>query len=320
MTEKLIVQVSPHIHSEQTTRKLMAKVLVALTPAAAAATYIFGPRALLLIAVCVASCLACEYLACRAMRRPCPLGDLSAAVTGVLLAFNLPVTIPLPMAFIGCAFAIVVVKQLFGGVGQNFANPAITARVVLLVAFAQPMTSWALPRAAVLPVDAVTTATPLALLHGEAAGGALPGYAQLFFGLHAGSLGETCVAALLLGGVYLIASGVIRPVTPLVYLAGVALFAALLGEDPLYHLLSGGLALGAFFMATDYSTTPITDKGRVIFGLGCAALTVLIRCFGSYPEGVSFAILLMNLVTPLIDRVCQTRPFGGRLEKKKEAA
>ena len=317
MSNRLIVQAAPHIHSAENTRRIMAMVLLALTPTAAASIWLFGPRALLLIVFCVGLCVGFEYLACRVMKRPNPTGDLSAAVTGLLLALNLPVSLPLGLAAVGCFFAIVIVKQLFGGLGQNFANPAITARVMMLAAFAGPMTDWTLPRQ-MQALDAVSTATPLALLSEEYAGTALPGYGQLLMGLHGGSMGEVCIVALLLGGCFLMLMGVIRPVIPLTYLATVALFSLALGQDPIYHLLSGGLVLGAFFMATDYSTCPITDKGKFIFALGCGVLTVAIRVFGSYPEGVSFSILIMNLITPLLDRYFVTHPFGGRKEEAQK--
>lgn len=310
----LIVQAAPHIHSVDSTTRLMGLVLISLLPASVASVILFGFRALVLILCCIVACVGFEYLACRVMKRPNPIRDLSAAVTGLLLALNLPVTMPIPQAILGCFFAIVIVKQLFGGIGQNFANPAITARVMLLISFAGPMTNWVLPRS-LTTVDAVTSATPLALLN---QGGDLPTYGQLLLGLHGGSMGETCAVALLLGGIFLIVMGVIRPIIPLTYLGGVALFSALLGQDPLYQLLSGGLLLGAFFMATDYSTSPVTEKGRFVFALGCAILTVAIRSFGSYPEGVSFAILLMNLVTPLIDRYAVTRPFGSKPTKEQK--
>ncbi len=316
MSKNLVVQAPPHIHSQESTRRLMLLVLISLLPALVAATCLFGLRALLLSACCIVFCVGFEYLACRMWKRPNSIGDLSAAVTGLLLALNLPVTLPIPMAAIGCFFAIVIVKQLFGGIGQNFVNPALAARVMLLVSFAQPMTHWVLPGQPASP-DAVTSATPLGMLALEGSG-ELPSYWQLFIGMHGGSLGETCIAALLIGGVFLLLTKVIRPVIPLTYLGAVAVFCFLLGEDPLYHLMSGGVVLGAFFMATDYSTCPITDKGKFIYALGCAVITVVIRCFGSYPEGVSFSILLMNLCTPLIDRLCVTRPFGSHLEKKKE--
>ena len=316
MSKNLVVQAPPHIHSQESTRRLMLLVLISLLPALVAATCLFGLRALLLSACCIVFCVGFEYLACRMWKRPNSIGDLSAAVTGLLLALNLPVTLPIPMAAIGCFFAIVIVKQLLGGIGQNFVNPALAARVMLLVSFAQPMTHWVLPGQPASP-DAVTSATPLGMLALEGSG-ELPSYWQLFIGMHGGSLGETCIAALLIGGVFLLLTKVIRPVIPLTYLGAVAVFCFLLGEDPLYHLMSGGVVLGAFFMATDYSTCPITDKGKFIYALGCAVITVVIRCFGSYPEGVSFSILLMNLCTPLIDRLCVTRPFGSHLEKKKE--
>lgn len=316
MSKNLVVQAPPHIHSQESTRRLMLLVLISLLPALVAATCLFGLRALLLSACCIVFCVGFEHLACRMWKRPNSIGDLSAAVTGLLLALNLPVTLPIPMAAIGCFFAIVIVKQLFGGIGQNFVNPALAARVMLLVSFAQPMTHWVLPGQPASP-DAVTSATPLGMLALEGSG-ELPSYWQLFIGMHGGSMGETCIAALLIGGVFLLLTKVIRPVIPLTYLGAVAVFCFLLGEDPLYHLMSGGVVLGAFFMATDYSTCPITDKGKFIYALGCAVITVVIRCFGSYPEGVSFSILLMNLCTPLIDRLCVTRPFGSHLEKKKE--
>lgn len=309
MVSKMQVVTSPHIRDDSiSTARIMRDVLLALLPATAAGVWFFGWRALLIIAVSVAGCELFEYLACRMLKRPNPLRDCSAAVTGLLLALNLPVGLPLPMVIIGCFVAIVVVKQLFGGLGQNFANPAITARVVLLTSFAGPMTSWALPNG-FHTVDTVTGATPLALL---AQGGPLPDSFTLFMGAHGGCIGETCAPALLLGGVYLVLRRVIRPTVPLVYLGGVALGGMALGYDPLYQLLSGGLLLGAIFMATDYTTSPITERGRLVYALGLALLTLMIRCFGSYPEGVSYSILLMNLVTPLIDRWCQPRPFGAK--------
>ncbi|MDO4732479.1 MAG: RnfABCDGE type electron transport complex subunit D [Bacillota bacterium] len=314
MSKNLIVQAAPHIHSSENTSRIMALVLISLVPASIASIWLFGLRALLLILCCVAGCVGFEYLACRIMKRPNPIGDLSAAVTGLLLALNLPVTMPIPLALVGCFFAIVIVKQLFGGIGQNFANPAITARVMLLASFAGPMTNWVMPRQ--LAMDAVSSATPLGLLDQGAE--VLPSYWELFIGLHSGSMGETCIAALLLGGIFLLITKVIHPVIPLTYLGSVAVFSLLLGQDPLFQLMSGGVVLGAFFMATDYSTCPLTSSGRFVFALGCGLLTVAIRSFGNYPEGVSFSILLMNLFTPLIDRCFVTRPFGGLVAKAKK--
>lgn len=315
MSEKrLIVRVAPHIHATENTTSIMAKVLISLLPALGAACWLFGWRALILAAVCIVSCVVFEHLSCLMLKRKSPIGDLSAMVTGLLLALCLPVTLPLWMAIIGCFCAIVIVKQLFGGIGQNFANPALTARIILLISFAQPMTYWALPQQ-LTTVDAVSAATPLGLL-AEGGLATSPDYWQLFLGLHGGSMGETCIAALLLGGLFLIITGVITPLIPLVYLGGVAALAWLFGQDPLFHLLTGGVVIGAFFMATDYSTCPITNKGKVIYALGCALFTMVIRCFGNYPEGVSFAILFMNILTPLLDRYCATRPFGARRERK----
>ena len=317
--DKLKVQVSPHIRSAVSTQKIMLMVLIALAPAGIAGIVIFGLRALLLMAVCVVACVFFEWLYCKLAKKEIPVGDLSAVVTGLLLAYNLPVGLPIWEAIVGCAFAIIVVKQLFGGIGKNFANPAITARIFLLAAFASEMTTWAAPRASLVAnaTDALTTATPLGMIN-EGLVEALPSYSQLFWGVTGGSLGETCVPALLIGGIFLIVMRVIQPTIPLVYIGGVAVFSLLFGQDPLYQVMSGGLLLGAFFMATDYVTSPATTKGKIIFVLGCALLTSAIRCFGSYPEGVSFSILIMNIITPLIDRFCVTKPFGA-IEPKEAA-
>lgn len=306
MKSKLMVSPSPHIHDAVSTQSIMRDVLIALVPALIASVLIFGFRSLILVVVCVASCVVFEYFTRRMLGRSNDVSDLSAAVTGMLLAFNLPVTLPLWMAVLGCFFAIVIVKQLFGGIGQNFANPAIAARIFMVLSFSLPMTSW-------VQVNAVSSATPLAQLALMRAGEAqtLPSYLSLFLGQRSGSLGETCALALIIGGIYLIARRVITPTIPLSFIGGVAVFALLLGEDPLIHVLSGGCLLGAIFMATDYTTSPVTEKGKVIFGLGCAALTMIIRVFGSYPEGVSYAILLMNIMCPLIDKFTKTKPFGG---------
>ncbi len=284
----------------------MRDVLIALVPALIASVLIFGFRALVLTLVCIASCIIFEYFTRKVLKRSNDISDLSAAVTGMLLAFNLPVELPLWMAVVGCAFAIIVVKQLFGGIGKNFANPAIAARIFLLLSFSLPMTTW-------MQVNAVSSATPLAQMALARAGEAqtLPSYLAMFLGQRGGCLGETCALALIIGGIYLIARKVITPTIPVAFIGGVAVLALLFGEDPLYHVMGGGCLIGAIFMATDYTTSPVTEKGKVIFGLGCAALTMIIRVFGSYPEGVSYAILLMNIVCPLIDRVTKSKPFGG---------
>ncbi len=294
----LLVSPSPHVRAKHTTRSIMLDVIIALCPALIASVIIFGWRALIVTAFSVTACIFFELLFEAICKRKNTVGDLSAVVTGMLLAFNLPVGIPLWQVAVGAAVAIVVVKQLFGGIGCNFANPAITARVVMLISFASSMSSFS------TKADAVSSATPLS-------GGTMPSTLDLFLGNHGGSLGETCALALVLGGVYLLARRVITWHTPVVFIATVALFTLVLGENPLEHVLTGGLLLGAIFMATDYSTTPSTKWGKVIFGLGCGIITVLIRVYGNYPEGVSFAILFMNILTPHISSWTRKRPFGG---------
>ncbi len=316
--EKWIVSSSPHLREGRSTQGIMRDVLIALLPAAAAAGILFGPRALLLIALCVASCVAAEWVCRRVMKRENTISDLSAAVTGMLLAFNLPVGLHPLMAVFGCVVAIVVVKQMFGGIGQNFVNPALTARIVLMTSFPSPMSSWVQPFAYLDGSDAVTAASPLGILK-ESAGAGLPGYLDLFLGARPGCLGETCALALLLGGVYLVARRVIHPAVPLTYLAVAAALSALAGRDVLTELMTGGLLLGAIFMATDYTTTPVTLKGRVIFAAGCGVLTMLIRLFGSLPEGVSFSIILMNLLVPYLEKWTRPRPFGAQKEGRGRA-
>lgn len=305
---QFVVSPSPHIRSGNTTQKIMLDVIIALCPALIAANIIFGWRASLITAVCVGSCVLLEYFCRVLMKRDQTVSDLSAVVTGMLLAFNLPVSIPLWVAVFGCFIAIAVTKQLFGGIGQNFANPAIAARVILLASFSGYMTAWTLPFD-YNGVDALATATPLAMM---ANGEELPSMLQMFLGMKGGCIGEVSGLALLIGGAYLVARRVIKPVTPLVFMGTVFVLTFLLGENPVYHLLSGGLILGAVFMATDYSTTPVTTPGKIIFGVGCGLLTVLIRLYGGYPEGVSFAILLMNILTPQIDKLTRKKPLGGK--------
>ena len=283
----------------------MLDVIIALVPASVAAVLIFGLRSLAVIAVCVAAAVLSEFLFNLICKKERTVGDLSAVVTGLLLALNIPSTIPLWQAAIGSVFAIVVVKCLFGGIGQNFANPAITARIFLLLSFSGTMTAAVFPQNA----DIVSGATPLGVLGGQE--GTLPSYLDLFLGKCGGALGETCALALLIGGIYLIIRGVITWHTPVVFIATVFLFSLALGQDAVAEILSGGLFIGAFFMATDYSTTPNTTWGKVIFGLGCGIITVLIRVYGSYPEGVSFSILLMNILTPYIEKWTRTKPLGG---------
>lgn len=314
MDNKLIVSSSPHIGAKTKTRNIMLDVIIALIPALIASVVMFGPRTIVVICATVAASVLAEYVCRKVMKRNNTVGDLSAIVTGLLLAFNLPSGIPIWMAVLGGVIAIVVVKQMFGGLGQNFVNPALAARIILMVSFPTAMTTWLAPMS--WKADAVTTATPLALIAGGNTD-QLPGYLDMFLGNRGGCLGETCVLALLIGGIYLIARKVISPIIPVVYIGVVAIFSAILGQDPLMQILSGGLFLGAFFMATDYVTSPLTNKGKVIYAIGCGLLTVMIRTFGSLPEGVSFSIIIMNVLTPHIEKLTMPRAFGMRKEASK---
>ena len=315
MENKLIVSSSPHLSGTVKTRNIMLDVIIALIPALIASVVYFGVRALIVVCVTVASCVIAEYICRRVMKRPVTIGDYSAVVTGMLLAFNLPVGIPLWIAAVGGIVAIVVVKQMFGGLGHNFANPAITARIILMTSFPVRMTTWVAPYS-YITLDTTATASPLALIEsGNVAG--LPTYTQMFLGERAGCLGETCILALIIGGVYLIARKVIAPTIPVVFIGTVFIMTALLGQDPLMQILSGGLFLGAIFMATDYVTSPLTTKGKVIYAIGCGVITTLIRLFGSLPEGVSFSILLMNILTPHIENLTAPKPFGTVKEAAK---
>ena len=297
---QLKLSVSPHIHSGRSTRRIMLDVLIALLPVTAAGAVIFGLRSLLVVAVTVAACVGFEALFNLLAKKPIPVDDLSAAVTGLLLALNLPANIPLWQCVVGALFAMVVVKGLFGGLGANPVNPAITARVFMLVSFG------AMTKAA-FPVDAVSSATPLA---SEEATSLM----DLFLGNHGGAVGETCAAALLLGGIYLLVRRVITWHTPVAFIGTVFLASFFMeGMDAtaaLAAILSGGLLIGAIFMATDYVTTPVTPMGRFIFGVGAGLITFLIRYFGVYPEGVSFAILFMNILTPYIIPWTRRKIFG----------
>ena len=295
-----IVSVSPHCHGKITTQSIMRDVLIALAPALVAGIINFGWRALLVTAVCAAACMFFEWGFEKLCGKPSTISDLSAAVSGVLLAYNLPVSIPLWQAVFGALVAMVAVKGLFGGLGKNFANPAIVARIVLFLAFSSSMTAWVYP-------DAVSSATPLAMM----ANGESVDYLTLLLGNHGGCLGETSALALLIGFAYLLIRGVISWHTPVCFVGTVFVMSLILGQDAVGQILSGGLMLGAIFMATDYSTTPSTDWGRVLFGIGAGLLTVLIRFYGAYAEGVSFAILFMNILTPYLSRWTETKPFGG---------
>ena len=316
MDGKLIVSSSPHISSPVKTKNIMLDVIIAMVPALLASVYFFGPRALALVAITVAACVISEFISRKVMKREQTIGDLSAVVTGMLLAFNYPATLPFWIAALGGVVAIVFVKQMFGGLGHNFANPAITARVILLTSFALRMTTWVEPFAwKTGAVDGVSAATTLGMISsGNTAD--LPTYAQMLIGERAGCLGETCIAGLLIGGIYLVAKKVISPIIPVCYIGTVFVLSAVLGSDPVMQILSGGLFLGAIFMATDYVTSPITNKGKVIYAIGCGVITVLIRQFASLPEGVSYSILLMNILTPHIENATMPRVFGVGKEAK----
>ena len=311
---KLSVASSPHASSPVGTKNLMRDVLIALIPALAMGIYVFGPRALTTTLVSVIFCEIFEWGYCKLMHKPNPCKDLSAAITGVLLVFVCPVTLPYWMIIIGDFFAIVVVKQLFGGLGYNFANPAIVGRIAMAMGFAGAMSTYPHPESG---IDALASATPLAV-----AGQLGPdSYATLLLGTHGGVLGETCAIALIIGGVYLIVTKVISPTIPVTYLATVAVLSLIAGKDPIYQLLSGGLLLGAFFMATDYVTSPTTTKGKLVFGIGLGIITCAIRFLGRMNEGVSFAILLMNLMVPYIEVLTRQDRLGiAKVKKSKEGA
>jgi len=333
---KLIASSNPHIRNNEDTRSLMLDVIIGLCPALAWSVYRFGIRALVAAVVSVASAICWEWLYRKALKKPQMLGDLSAAVTGLLLAMVCPVTLPYWMLVVGNFFAVVVVKQLYGGLGKNFMNPALAGRAALVACYASQMTAWIDPAAGRAPLslagaDVVTAATPMAMIGEDFA--ALAGtysVGDLFIGFVGGSAGEVSAMMLLIGGLYLIFRKVISWHIPVAYIGTVAVLALLTapaGVSPVvymcYSIFGGGLMLGAFFMATDYVTSPVTKKGQLIFGVGCGLLTVFIRKFGSFPEGVCYSILLMNCTVWIIDRAVKPARFGvdkAAERAKKEAA
>lgn len=307
--KKLIVSTSPHIKSPVTTQNIMLDVLIALAPATVMAVVLFGLRALLIIGVCVVTAVVSELLFNIINKRKQTVLDLSATVTGLLLALNLPLTATVWQCIVGSIFAIIVVKCLFGGLGHNFANPAITARIFLLLSFSTTIAGGTSPQL----VDVVASATPLAAIK-DGATHQLPSLLHMLIGLRGGAIGEVCSIALTLGYIYLVVKKVIHFETPLIFVATVFLLSWLIKGDitiALYQVLGGGLLLGAIFMATDYVTTPINRVGKMVFALGCGLITVLIRFYGNYPEGVSFSILLMNILSPYIEKLCKKKAFGG---------
>lgn len=308
--DRLTVSSSPHIRHQDSSKGIMFDVIISLLPLTVAACIMYGWYSLLLVAVTVAAAVLSEYICCKVMKRRNSIYDLSAVVTGLILALNFPPHLPLWMAAIGSVVAIVVVKMMFGGIGHNFANPAITARIALLVSFPSAMTAWVAPKGAEVitgATDATSMATPLTT-DGYS-------YTQLFMGRIPGSLGETFKFLIVLAFLYLVIRRVISPVIPLVTVGTVALMSVIFGLDPLYMILSGGLLFGAVFMATDYVTSPTNWKGHIIYGVGIGVITFLIRHFGYLPEGVSYAILLMNLFVPYINRMTAPKPFGWEAKK-----
>ena len=330
---KLIATSNPHIRAAETTRSIMLDVIIAMVPALIWAVVCFGVKALTLTAVSVLGCVFFEWLYRKVMKKPQSVGDLSAVVTGMLLAFVCPVTTPYWMILIGDLFAIVVVKQLFGGIGKNFVNPALAGRAFLLGSYAGVMTTWIDATQNKAPLmgstaDIVTAATPLAYMKTGNMAGLTETYSvmDMFLGKTGGSLGEVSALMLLIGGIYLIWRKVINWQTPVAYIGTVAVLSFLFPktgsglEFMLYSVFSGGLMLGAFFMATDYATSPVTKKGQLIFGIGCGLFTVFIRYFGSYNEGVCYSIMVMNCFTALIDKYTKPTRFGVVKSDKKEAS
>ncbi|MDD5492875.1 MAG: RnfABCDGE type electron transport complex subunit D [bacterium] len=298
-----VVSTSPHLKNTETISAVMRDVLIALAPAAVAAVYYFGLAALWLMLVSMASAITAEFISEKIMKREVTISDGSAAITGLLLAMICPPGLPLWIIAIGAAVSIILVKQVFGGLGYNPFNPALAGRAILMASWPVAMTTW------VTPFDAITTATPLAIAKFNLSQ-PLPSYWNLFVGNRAGSLGETSVAALLLGAAYLLYKKQISWHIPVSFVASVALLSGIMGKDPLFNILAGGLVLGAFFMATDMVTSPMTGKGKIIFGCGCGILTVLIRYKGGFPEGVCYSILIFNMLTPLIDKYTMPQKFG----------
>ena len=316
MSNLKAVSSSPHIRSSVTTSSIMRDVCMALIPSLIAGVFFFGYRAALVTLLAVIFCVGFEFLWQKILKKEVTISDGTALVTGMLLAFNLPVTAPWWMVLIGSFVAIIIAKQFYGGTGNNFVNPALAGRAFLLASWPVLMTNW------IQPFDAVSGATPLAILKNPEAG-VLPELSDMFFGNIAGCIGETSALALIIGGIYLVARRVINIRIPFAYILTVAILAFIFPsvglsstDSMLYNILGGGLMLGAIFMATDYVTSPITRSGQVIMGIGCGILTFVIRRFGGYPEGVSYSILLMNVATPLIDRWTTPKVFGSVKERR----
>ena len=313
-----VVSGTPHVRSKESIQSIMRDVIIALVPATAAGIYYFGMNALVLVIAAIVSAVAFEALCQKVMKKPVTVSDLSAVVTGLLLAMNLPAAAPVWVAIVGSAFAIIFGKQLFGGLGQNFINPALAGRAFLLASYPTEMTTWSVPNGLEV-ADAATYATPLAQLK---AGALDANLVDLMLGKCGGTIGETCAIALIIGGVYLLYKHVISWKIPVIYIATVAILFAVIGRQgvrmPLQEIMAGGVMLGGIFMATDYASSPVTPKGQIIFAVGAGLITYLIRTFGGYPEGVSYSILIMNCCVPLIERFTEPTIFGA-LPKTQEA-
>ncbi|WP_411681218.1 RnfABCDGE type electron transport complex subunit D [Clostridium thailandense] len=297
---------SPHIRDNDSTKSIMKDVVIALIPTTIAGVYFFKTQALLVILTMILSCVLTEYTWQKLTKRPITIGNYSAIVTGLLLAFNVPPTLPLWMAVVGSVFTILIVKEFFGGIGQNIVNPALAGRAFLLACYPVAMTTW--------KIDGLSSATPLAILKSNQ--GTLPSLYNVFIGNVGGCIGETSALALLIGAAYLFYKRIITWHIPVSYIGTVLILTTVIGRHGLmtgngiYEILAGGLMLGAFFMATDYTTSPMTAAGQIVFGMGCGFLATVIRIFGGYPEGVSYSILIMNLFVPLIDKYVTPRVFG----------
>lgn len=305
MSKLLKVTSSPHVRHEDTTRGIMSDVIIALLPAAVYGCILFGINAVLVLITTIVTAVLCEFVWNLLLHKKQTVGDFSAVLTGLLLGMNLNSKTPLWIAAIGSFVAIIIIKQMFGGLGFNFANPAMTARIILLTSFASQMSNFVAPMEQANAVDALTTATPLV-------SDTLLSTKKLFFGMHAGCIGETSAFLLIIGGVYLVLRRVIKPIIPLSFIGTVVLASLIAGDNISLAVFGGGLMLGAIFMATDYVTSPTTDIGKLIFGIGCGFITFVIRHFGALPEGVSYSILLMNILTPHINRLTLSKPFGAQ--------
>jgi len=311
MKNKFIVSVSPHLHKDESIGKIMWMVVISLIPAGLAGVFIFGLKAFWVIILGVISALVTEAILQKLTKKKVTIWDGSAVLTGLLLAYNLPPQVPFWLPIIGSVFAIAIGKQVFGGLGQNIFNPALVGRVFLMASWPKYMTTF------LKPFDAITSATPLALLK-EGKLIEHISYLDLFLGKRGGCIGEVCILALLLGALFLFIRGYLSWHIPITYIFSVGLFTYIFGPrglftgDWLFHILSGGLILGAFFMATDYVTSPLTRKGQIVFGIGCGLITAVIRLWGGYPEGVSYAILMMNAATPIIDRYTKNKIYGTK--------